>query len=332
MQQFVSHPNLRVVTSRDLNLNYRHQAYGLVFGSPFPLYTLAESDLPVDVEIIVDKEYTVPNGVVVPQNSYTFLPGTNSAICQYDDAGLIAIEDGSTIRINPVSHVDSKTMSQMLLSVLMRLLLHQRGLLVFHAGGVIINGKSVAFCGYSGQGKSTLVAYLDAKGFPFITDDILAVNVGKDGAMNIFPGPAQIRLWPDSLAAIGEQPENVPTFYERYDKRLFRGVHQLTSQLPPLTRIYVLESASSEDTHIEALGPARALQYVMTYSSVGELTMARKDVFKDSSDRLRHLNKCAVIAQKVPVRRLIRRRTYDEMPTLVEMILHDIEQQALPKI
>lgn len=261
--------------------------------------------------------------MVIPPDGCVFLPEQNSAIFAYSDVGVIAIESGAVIRINPDARIAYDALSQILLSMPMRLLLHQRGFLVFHGGAVAIEGKSVAFLGHSGQGKSTLVAHLHAQGHAFITDDTLAAEICSDGTIALRTAPSQIRLWPDSLTAMGEQPETVETFYPNYDKRLFRDIVQMGGPPPTLSRIYVLETTTDE-THLQALTPAQALQYVMTYSFAGELTLAKKNPFKDQRARIEHFRKCAVVAQRVPARVLARRRDFAEMPAVLDMLVRDV--------
>ncbi len=52
--------------------------------------------------------------------------------------------------------------------------------LVFHAGGVALAEWGVLLCGVSGSGKSTLTARLLQKGFRYLSDEALAVDLSID--------------------------------------------------------------------------------------------------------------------------------------------------------
>ena len=45
-----------------------------------------------------------------------------------------------------------------------------------HATAVVVDGEAVAFLGDCGYGKSTLGAAFLARGFPLLTDDVLALE------------------------------------------------------------------------------------------------------------------------------------------------------------
>lgn len=52
--------------------------------------------------------------------------------------------------------------------------------LVFHAAAVAYQGRGLLLCGKSGSGKSTLTAWLTAKGFQYLTDEVVAVPVSGE--------------------------------------------------------------------------------------------------------------------------------------------------------
>lgn len=68
-----------------------------------------------------------------------------------------------------------------------------RGLEVLHAGAVALGGRVAAFVGPSGIGKTSLAVRLALRGAPFVTDDVLAVEV-VDGEVMVHPGAAVTSL------------------------------------------------------------------------------------------------------------------------------------------
>ena len=85
-----------------------------------------------------------------------------------------------------------------LLGPVISVLLHQRGFLVLHGSAVKINNESIAFVGNRGMGKSTIAINLYKKGYPLVTDDIIAINFDNEGNPYIYPGYSHVRLSKDS--------------------------------------------------------------------------------------------------------------------------------------
>lgn len=100
------------------------------------------------------------------------------------------------------------TARHMLLDQVIPRMLGQLEHLILHAGAVTLsNGKTVAFIGQSGWGKSTLVSSFQQHGAKLITDDCLMI-VLEDGQISAIPNYYGIRLFDDSINAIyGQQQE-----------------------------------------------------------------------------------------------------------------------------
>lgn len=89
--------------------------------------------------------------------------------------------------------------------VLPRYLAHT-GELLLHASAVILpNGNTVAFLGDSGYGKSTLASYCHLQGAQVIDDDCILLRPDDQGVC-VTGGVPTLRLYPDSLRALGHNP------------------------------------------------------------------------------------------------------------------------------
>jgi hypothetical protein len=81
-----------------------------------------------------------------------------------------------------------------LTSLVVPLMLAERGDLALHAAVLARNGRAVAFCGASMRGKSTLAAELAARGHALLGDDSAVLSLDGDDSMLVWPGPSGSRL------------------------------------------------------------------------------------------------------------------------------------------
>ena len=53
----------------------------------------------------------------------------------------------------------------------------QRDIVAIHGGTIVIDNKAIILTGNRGAGKSTLTTGLRLKGYPFISDDVAAIEI-----------------------------------------------------------------------------------------------------------------------------------------------------------
>jgi hypothetical protein len=93
------------------------------------------------------------------------------------------------------------------------------GRLVLHASAVTLeNGKSVAFLGNSGFGKSTLVSSFHRHGARLINDDCILLECGDNG-VTVIGGLVGIRLFPDSVNAVFTEASGFTNYTPYTDKQ-----------------------------------------------------------------------------------------------------------------
>ena len=109
--------------------------------------------------------------------------------------------------------------------------LHRRGRLVLHGSAVDVGGRAVVLLGQKGAGKSTTAAALVARGHALLTDDLVVVDDAPDGQPCCFPGPLQVKLWPESAEALGLSSEMRP-FVEGLPKGVWFGVRTAAHSVP----------------------------------------------------------------------------------------------------
>lgn len=208
--------------------------------------------------------------------------------------------------IEPAPGVDERVLRAYVLGPALSVLLYQRGFLVLHASAVALRGEdgsmgAVAFLGHSGEGKSTLAAALHARGHTLLADDFIAVPLSPQ-VLGAAPGPLihagfpQLRLWPSSLEALGQDAQALPSLYPGGQKRALGASEGFSSVGLPLHCLYVL--ARGEEVSISALRPASAIISMVEHGTCTGLL--------PPDEAAVHFGRCSDLARLIPVRRLQR--------------------------
>ena len=103
--------------------------------------------------------------------------------------------DGRTIDYQRLEHATLESLRTYLLGQVLSFSLLSLGYEPLHATVVVIDDGAVALLGGCGYGKSTLGAAFVARGFPMLTDDVLALEL-RNGRWMAHPGPARVKLFP----------------------------------------------------------------------------------------------------------------------------------------
>jgi hypothetical protein len=202
-----------------------------------------------------------------------------------------------------------------LLGPALGLLLHQRGELALHASAVCIEGQAVAFLGESGEGKSTLAAFLHRRGHAVVTDDVLVIRPDSAGTLLAYPGFAQIKLWPESIEAFGVDPDNLPQLHDSFEKRFYRPERGFAGNALPLRQIYILGAA---DTLVAApMRPHEALLELVAN------TYALRFVGSAGATDA-HFRQCAAIVAGVPIEHLWRPWSLDGLADVAALVEHSV--------
>lgn len=193
-----------------------------------------------------------------------------------------------------------------------------------HATAVVVNGEAIAFLGDCGYGKSTLGAAFVARGFPLLTDDVLALEKRR-GRWIAHAGPARLKLFPSVaqrvLSRSGGSTLNIGTSKLVLSLRKDRS----TVQSVPLRSLYVLPDPGRARPHrgriqISAVKGQRAFLAV---------TRAAFNLIQVDRERLaRQFAMAARLAVDVPIRRLSYPRRLTSIGAVCEAVLADHERTA----
>lgn len=204
------------------------------------------------------------------------------------------IRGGSDIEVVPACGAPEVNVRLYLLGSAMGMLLHQRGVLPLHASAVAIGSRAFAFMGPPGAGKSTLAAVLERRGNQVVADDVCAVRLSRSGEPWVSPGLPRLRLWRNSLDALGLEASHYPRSYagdKRYDK--FDVSLGAAAGAPlPLGGVFVLTDGPR--VAVERLGGAAAVAALVENIYRGSWAAA-------AGCLQQHWENCLAIASRVPV-------------------------------
>jgi len=195
--------------------------------------------------------------------------------------------DGTAAEFVPSEDADLELLGIILAGAGVSTMLALQGLPIYHGSAVAHGGRSIAFLGESGQGKSTMTALFCMAGWSFVCDDVLRAELTASGEALVYPGGLEIRLrekalrdasWPtrttvDGRAAVAPPAVDGP-------KRLDAFV------IPIPTR-------ETEKPSVELLSPGEAAEAIRYYQRIAgwrDMDLARQ-FFSTAVD----------LAQAVPV-------------------------------
>lgn len=177
-----------------------------------------------------------------------FVAREGSLFFKIEDTGLFLIEQGKRIVVSPISGADEKKVRLFILGTCMAVIMMQRGILPLHGSAVVIDGWAYAFVGHSGAGKSTLSAALASRGYPLLTDDVVALTWGAGGRAIVSPGYPQQKLWQPSLDGFGMKEQDYATVHAEITKYAIPVQHYFHEMAVPLGGIFEL-APQPEDNH-----------------------------------------------------------------------------------
>lgn len=286
---------------------------------PLPELEVGE-DAEGEVHIRFGRVDLGPSDIVEKGWSY-FSPVPTEECLFWQGVGTFLVREGRDIIVDPSPKVDEEMLRLFVLGPVLAILLRQRGHLLLHASAVAVADEAILFVGSSGWGKSTTAAALYARGYGLVTDDIAVLRVDESGLV-VSPSFPQLKLWPEVLVSLGDDPEKLPRWNPRLEKRTRSVAHNFLSTPLLVKRIYVLDEGNA--TEILPLRPQKALVELIrhTYGSDYGLQSAM-GVGSDS-----HFLKCASIVNKVKVCSLRRQKSLSLLPDMAQLIETDLAQST----
>ena len=139
------------------------------------------------------------------------------------------ISSGTRVEITPAPDAGEREIRLFLLGSAWGIANYQRGNFPLHAAVVRVAANSshgdaegddgagcIAFCGASGAGKSSSVAQLVQRGYELWSDDLSICAL--DGAPAVWPATRRLKLWRESLDALGRGTDGLERDHFRQEK------------------------------------------------------------------------------------------------------------------
>jgi len=227
--------------------------------------------------------------------------------------GRFLIEGGRHIGVELEPGATPRDASIFVLGVSFGILLHQRGAMALHGAAVARDGRALAICGASGDGKSTLSTALCRAGFEFVADDICAVSLGDDGRPLVWPDGRQLKLWREAIDQLGvaqSQGAAVRGGIEKY----FIGAPAAAIAAPRLTAIYVLNDV--RPPRAEAIEPLNLPDAMRAL----DLQAYRPAIRARIASKPHNLAQSAAVLRHARAFRFDRPRGFEHMDRLVEAL------------
>ncbi len=216
----------------------------------------------------------------------------------------------------PEVGLDDAVLRSFLLGPAVGTLLHLRGHLVLHASAVRFGERAVAFLGDSEFGKSTVAAACWTAGHSLVADDVTMVELPEGGGASLVPAFPRMKGWPESLRALGLDPDTFPKVHPELDKRDVRAAEGFEGAQVPLAAMYVLQEGGPAPA-VADLDPQAAFAALITNSYAADLLEA-------TGTRERHFAQVAELLRRVAVRTLVTGSPLDEVRGVPAVVAADL--------
>lgn len=186
-------------------LDYSYAVYGIKLASEFPLaLPTAAGDALAEVSLrstdAANLRAVVRDAPLVNRDEwydYAHLPDGSSYVRWRGLGEFLVGPKGAEIRCAKAPEASEESFQVYLLGQALSFALVKAGFEPLHATAVVHDGQAIILLGSGGFGKSTLAASFIAAGATLLTDDLLILHHAA-GRFMAYPGPARIKLFPDS--------------------------------------------------------------------------------------------------------------------------------------
>ncbi|MFO7658950.1 MAG: hypothetical protein R6W78_17965 [Bacteroidales bacterium] len=295
---------------------YRYKAFNLNVFSQLPVAGLAEHAC--EQPDIIIRKGVIPEELTHPLNKgVLFQASADEFLLKVDGLAKFYVQKGETITVEISDKDSGDDISAFILGTVFGALLHQRRLLPLHGSAVLYKDKGIVFSGSSGAGKSTIAAAFIEKGAKLLADDIslIGFNDNKAQVIPAFPG---MKIWEDSLKALGKKPDEYNPIRKNLKKYLY-PVPKFHTKEAALSHIFIMSAHNLdtfEITNLRGIEKFNALKN-NTYFFRG---MNKTGILE------KHFQLCNMLAPKVKIIRIVRPNSGFMVEKLIEKIIENLAE------
>jgi hypothetical protein len=280
----------------------------------------AESDVPVLRVWHIHphpKRSAHPGQVAVPDRQYFYF-------LYQDQTAFLVDGSGSEVWATWPDDLTLEDTTTYLLGSILGWVLRLRGVVCLHASAVVINGQVAVFLGAAGAGKSTTAAAFAQRGYPVLSDDVVAL-VDQGTTFWVQPAYPRIRLWNSSVAALYGSPEVLPRIvptHPTWDKRyidLTQPGYQFPQHSLSIAAVYVLHERSDAQ-NCPSIGPMPIQEQLITL-----VTNTHTNYLLDKQQRAQEFEVLSRLVKHVPVRQMTPHPDITHLPQLIDTVLEDFQ-------
>ena len=224
--------------------------------------------------------------------------------------------NGRRIEYRRMRRATAESLTTYLLGQVLSFSLLSFGCESLHSTAIVIDGEAVGFLGNCGYGKSTLGAGFLARGFPILTDDVLAVEP-SDGRWIAHAGPARLKLFPTVARQVLDRRSGPRLNPDTAKLVLPLNEGESTARALPLTALYVLNDPAEEPPAIDItpLGGQQAfIEIIQAAFNLLQIDRARLE---------NHFGMATQLVRDVPLRRLTYPRKFASLDAVCGAVLDD---------
>jgi len=301
---------------------YTYFCYGLVISSEFKLTSL-HPIAPEPADVIIRQHSVSPDGLEAPNLTRALAQIKQDKV--WMDIPCIArylVSDGKEIVVEPYENADEPSIAAYLLGSAMGAILHQRGCLVLHASAVQVGEGAVLFCGKSGEGKSTLAAALQQKGFHLLSDDVVPIDQNS----LLLGGLPKIKLWQDSLEQLGISKSGLQPVRPKLNKfNLPIESNFSPAEKLPIRAIYFIRKS---DRCLEGEFIINSLEGMPKFNLI-KLNTYRRHFMQGMGLMPRHFELCTNLSKRVSMKTATRPEKGFTAHSFADAILDDLGRLEL---
>lgn len=300
---------------------YFYQAYGLNIRSDFFLPELPEGGDGSDLSIQYGKlNPSVLENAHIPRQGIEAWFGrtTDSAYLHWPGIATFCAQNGAILWVDPISQsIDKQVLNLYILSEALGLILHQKGIFLLHASAIEVSEQVIVFVGVPGAGKSTTAAAFSQRGYPVLSDDMVAITFDSTGNPLVLPGFPQIKIWQSSVQGLGYDKITLPTLFQGSTKHVIRQFDDFPRAALPLAHIFVLE-----------VGETFKLTRMLSSNALISLTrfFPCPEKLLQGAELARHFHQCTQLVHHVPLWQLERPKSFSILSQLITWL----EEEFLP--